>query len=57
MKPNFENPELVGGHSMTIVSSICVVLLFIVSSLRLYSKLRIMRKTTIDDCKQSLAQR
>jgi len=49
VKPNFENPELVGGHSMTIVSSICVVLLFIVSSLRLYSKLRIMRKTTIDD--------
>ena len=49
--PNFENPTLVGNHSMTIVASICIVMLVVLSSLRLWAKLTIMRKMTIDDCR------
>lgn len=48
---NFEDPSLVGYHSVTIACGICVTLLVFFSAARLYSKLCIIRKITIDDCK------
>jgi hypothetical protein len=49
--PNFDNPSLNGYHSITIASSICVAMLVFFGSVRLYSKLKIIRKSSLDDCK------
>ncbi|KAF2689726.1 hypothetical protein K458DRAFT_413973 [Lentithecium fluviatile CBS 122367] len=47
--PNFEHPKLVGYHSITIACAISIALLVLFSAARLYSKLRLIRKTRIDD--------
>ncbi|KAF1976198.1 hypothetical protein BU23DRAFT_42945 [Bimuria novae-zelandiae CBS 107.79] len=47
--PNFEHPKLVGYHSITIACSICIVLVVLFGAARLYTKIRIIRKPSIDD--------
>lgn len=52
--PDFENPELVGYHSISIACGICMAMILLVSGLRLYTKIRLIKKTMLDDCKCTL---
>lgn len=51
MTPKFENPPFVGYHSITIACGICMTLLVLFGAARFYSKFRLIRRITIDDCK------
>jgi hypothetical protein len=49
--PDFDNPKLVGYHSLTIGCSVCIVLAVSFAAARLYAKVMVIGKTSIDDCK------
>lgn len=49
VSPNFQSPES-RAYAVYIVASICLPLVVTFSGLRIYAKLVIMRKRTLDDC-------
>ena len=51
--PNFANPSFV-GKPVLVTAGICLPLVAVFASLRLYAKCRILKSWTLDDCKSHM---